>query len=50
MKLHVGTWHAGPLFEGPAMAFFNLELSDTNIVDHFTHHYKQQGLRFELVE
>lgn len=31
-----GTWHAGPYFLGPAMSFFNLELEDTNIVDHDT--------------
>jgi ureidoglycolate hydrolase len=32
--LHRGTWHAGPFFTAPSMSFFNLELSDTNIVDH----------------
>jgi ureidoglycolate hydrolase len=31
-----GTWHAGPLFEAPEASFFNLELSDTNITDHWT--------------
>jgi ureidoglycolate lyase len=34
--LHKGTWHAGPLFEGAAQSFFNLELADTNVVDHHT--------------
>lgn len=34
IKLHKGTWHAGPFFEEAEMAFFNLELSDTNEVDH----------------
>ena len=34
--LHRGTWHAGPYFEPAAMNFFNLELDDTNEVDHFT--------------
>jgi ureidoglycolate lyase len=34
IKLHVGTWHAGPLFESDEMCFFNLELSDTNEIDH----------------
>lgn len=34
VKLHAGTWHAGPLFEGDPAAFFNLELADTNEVDH----------------
>jgi ureidoglycolate hydrolase len=28
------TWHAGPFFEDPALSFFNLELADTNQVDH----------------
>ena len=32
--LAAGTWHAGPLFEGADQSFFNLELSDTNEVDH----------------
>lgn len=30
-----GAWHAGPLFETPSASFFNLELSDTNITDHW---------------
>ncbi|GJZ08478.1 elongation factor Tu, mitochondrial [Tanacetum coccineum] len=30
MKLDMGTWHAGPLFESHAMDFYNLELSNTN--------------------
>ncbi|KAF2318592.1 hypothetical protein GH714_009201 [Hevea brasiliensis] len=30
IKLHLGTWHAGPLFEGDSMDFYNLELSNTN--------------------
>lgn len=34
IKLHRGTWHAGPFFEPETVAFFNLELADTNIVDH----------------
>jgi ureidoglycolate lyase len=34
--LHVGTWHAGPFFAEPRAVFFNLELSDTNDVDHDT--------------
>lgn len=37
VMLHKGTWHAGPLFaEGTKENFFNLELSDTNKVDHQT--------------
>ncbi len=34
--LHRGTWHAGPLFLGERAEFVNLELSDTNEVDHQT--------------
>ncbi len=36
IKLHLGTWHAGPLFEAPSALFFNLELADTNQSDHKT--------------
>ena len=36
IKLEVGTWHAGPYFEADTVDFYNLELSDTNIVDHQT--------------
>lgn len=32
--LHRSTWHAGPFFDGPRKDFFNLELADTNQVDH----------------
>lgn len=34
--LHVGTWHAGPLLLQPECHFINLELADTNVVDHDT--------------
>ena len=34
VKLHQGTWHAGPFFLAPIALFFNLELSDTNLIDH----------------
>ena len=34
VKLHRGTWHAGPYFDGSEHSFFNLELADTNEVDH----------------
>ncbi|MGC6482248.1 MAG: ureidoglycolate lyase [Synechococcus sp.] len=34
LKLHQGTWHAGPFFQTPTALFFNLELSDTNQNDH----------------
>lgn len=39
IKMEKGTWHAGPLFEQDHMDFFNLELKDTNVVDHNTHRY-----------
>jgi 2-polyprenyl-6-methoxyphenol hydroxylase-like FAD-dependent oxidoreductase len=37
-KLNAGTWHAGPLWQGPDAdrTFYNLELADTNSVDHTT--------------
>lgn len=31
VKLHRGTWHAGPLFRADKMDFYNLELSNTNV-------------------
>jgi ureidoglycolate hydrolase len=50
IKLEVGTWHAGPYFEHDVVDFYNLELSDTNVVDHFTHDFlKNQNLEFEIV-
>jgi len=36
LKLHVGTWHAGPYFQEASARFFNLELADTNSNDHST--------------
>eukprot|EP00245_Coleochaete_scutata_P001013 TRINITY_DN1123_c0_g1_i2.p1 TRINITY_DN1123_c0_g1~~TRINITY_DN1123_c0_g1_i2.p1 ORF type:complete len:311 (+),score=44.52 TRINITY_DN1123_c0_g1_i2:67-933(+) len=50
LKLHRGTWHAGPLFEGPKpIDFYNLELSDTNVVDHTTHVFSvKDGVSFEI--
>ncbi|CAO2197059.1 unnamed protein product [Urochloa humidicola] len=47
LKLHRGTWHAGPLFRADAMDFYNLELSNTNEVDHTTHRFrKHDGVTF----
>ncbi|GIL79484.1 hypothetical protein Vretimale_18366 [Volvox reticuliferus] len=44
IKMEVGTWHAGPLFAEPgAMDFYNLELSDTNVIDHNTHDYRRDN-------
>lgn len=31
LKLHRGTWHAGPLFLDEMMDFYNLELNNTNV-------------------
>jgi ureidoglycolate hydrolase len=37
LKLHPGTWHAGPLFNSPKeLVFCNLELRDTNSKDRLT--------------
>ncbi|KOP25046.1 Ureidoglycolate hydrolase [Hapalosiphon sp. MRB220] len=50
IKLDVGTWHAGPYFEHDSVDFYNLELSDTNVVDHFTHDFLQsQQIEFEII-
>lgn len=50
VKLEVGTWHAGPHFDDDFIDFYNLELSDTNIVDHFTHNFQpSHGWEFEIV-
>lgn len=50
IKLEVGTWHAGPYFDHKIVDFYNLELNDTNIVDHFTYNFlNSQNLQFEIV-
>jgi ureidoglycolate hydrolase len=50
IKLEVGTWHAGPYFEHEIVNFYNLELSDTNVVDRFTHNFlTRDRLEFEIV-
>lgn len=50
IKLDVGTWHAGPYFDHEVVDFYNLELADTNVVDHFTYNLlKSQNLEFEIV-
>lgn len=36
IKLDLGTWHAGPHFDTDFIDFYNLELADTNQVDHDT--------------
>lgn len=50
IKLAVGTWHAGPYFDQPTVDFYNLELSDTNVVDHHTCDLQATfGLSFAIV-
>jgi ureidoglycolate hydrolase len=49
IKLHRGTWHAGPYFAAESALFYNLELSDTNVTDHDTCHLPDIfGLEFEF--
>ena len=51
IKLEIGTWHAGPYFDDEIVDFYNLELSDTNVIDHFTYNFStQQDLEFEIVD
>ncbi|PIN00458.1 hypothetical protein CDL12_27036 [Handroanthus impetiginosus] len=50
LKLDRGTWHAGPLFLGKTMDFYNLELSNTNVVDHTTHSFKKNKVVFSIDE
>ncbi|BAU13578.1 hypothetical protein LEP3755_41180 [Leptolyngbya sp. NIES-3755] len=50
IKLDIGTWHAGPYFDGEVVDFYNLELSDTNIVDHDTCDLRATyGVEFEII-
>ena len=50
IHMNPGTWHAGPYFEHEFVDFYNLELSDTNIVDHDTYHFgKTASLELEFV-
>ncbi|XP_027366722.1 uncharacterized protein LOC113872993 [Abrus precatorius] len=51
LKLSRGTWHAGPLFKADTMDFYNLELSNTNVIDHTTHNFKtNDGVIFSIDE
>lgn len=51
IMLSVGTWHAGPLFDGEERSFFNLELNDTNEVDHHTVDFAERdGVSLRLVD
>lgn len=50
IKLEVGTWHAGPYFDDETVDFYNLELSDTNVVDHDTCNLQlDYGAQFEII-
>lgn len=50
IKLHKGTWHAGPYFDDDLINFYNLELTDTNEVDHFSYDFlKQDNLIWEII-
>lgn len=50
IKLAVGTWHAGPYFDHEVVDFYNLELSDTNVVDHFTYNFlDNDNLEWKIV-
>jgi len=50
IKLEIGTWHAGPYFDENVVDFYNLELSDTNIVDHDTCDLRSTyGVEFEII-
>lgn len=51
VKLNLGTWHAGPYFDAETVNFYNLELSDTNVVDHTTCDLlTTYGTEFEIVD
>ncbi|CAL0316085.1 unnamed protein product [Lupinus luteus] len=51
LKFNRGTWHAGPLFTADTMDFYNLELSNTNVIDHTTHNFKKDnGVVFSIQE
>jgi ureidoglycolate hydrolase len=51
IALHRGTWHAGPLFDTAEASFFNLELADTNVVDHHTCHLtRRYGTALRLID
>jgi ureidoglycolate lyase len=50
VALHRSTWHAGPFFDEETQDFFNLELADTNQVDHHNCLLDRRfGLRFRFV-
>ncbi|KAJ7970399.1 Ureidoglycolate hydrolase [Quillaja saponaria] len=51
LKFNRGTWHAGPLFKSDTMDFYNLELSNTNVIDHTPHDFvEKNGIVFSIDE
>lgn len=51
IKLNQGTWHAGPYFDHDFVDFYNLELADTNINDHFSYSFlANQGVEWLIVD
>ncbi len=50
VAMHRSTWHVGPFFEAERVDFFNLELADTNLVDHHNCRLDEQfGRAYRLV-
>lgn len=50
IKLELGTWHAGPYFNDDFINFYNLEMSDTNIIDRFTYDFLAwENLELEII-
>ena len=51
IALYRSTWHAGPYFDEPVQDFFNLELADTNQIDHHNCLLDRRfGLTFRFAE
>jgi ureidoglycolate hydrolase len=51
IKLETGTWHAGPYFDHDFVDFYNLELSNTNLIDHFTYDFRtSNNLEWEIIQ
>jgi ureidoglycolate hydrolase len=49
IKLNLNTWHAGPYFDHEYIDFYNLELSDTNVTDHFSYDFlRKESMEFEI--
>ncbi|XP_076900105.1 uncharacterized protein LOC143554141 [Bidens hawaiensis] len=53
LKLHRGTWHAGPLFKAHTMDFYNLELTNTNAiqaVDFTSYNFKKREATMFVID